>query len=185
LAQKYGTVISLGASFRSANIFDSFDAAQRAELQMQITLAAEIFKSGVGVIVESPGHARPSDIRKVSSVLRGTGLPIMPLGPIPTDVAVGEDHVAAAIGATLMGLDGCAHILAAVTREEHTGGIPSITSTTEAVIAARIAGHILDLELLGDDRADKEISGTRSSNRTCIAGSKTRGCPRCGQSCPL
>lgn len=46
----------------------------------------------------------------------------MPLGPIPTDIAIGMDHIAAAIGATIMGIEGCANIISTVTREEHTGG---------------------------------------------------------------
>jgi phosphomethylpyrimidine synthase len=109
----------------------------------------------------------------------------MPLGPIPTDAAIGEDHVAAAIGATLFGLQGCGNILAAVTREEHTGGIPSVKSTLEAVRASRVAAHIIDLALLEDVATDSRIAGERANSRTCVVGKRSRGCSRCGKACPL
>ncbi|MFC6487704.1 phosphomethylpyrimidine synthase ThiC [Nitratireductor sp. GCM10026969] len=184
-AKKHGTVLSLGASFRSANIFDSLDAAQWAEVEFQIELANMLRADGCDVIIESPGHARPAHIREISRRLSAAGHPVMPLGPIPTDVAAGEDHVSAAIGATLMGLAGAAHILAAVTREEHTGGIPSTASTLEAVRASRVAAHVIDIDRLGDVSADELVVRRRAQARTCVAGRTRRGCDRCADVCPL
>ncbi|MFP2906146.1 phosphomethylpyrimidine synthase ThiC [Pyxidicoccus sp. 3LFB2] len=184
-AARHGTVLSLGATFRSANIFDALDATQQAEIEIQLALAKTITEGGVGVIIESPGHARPADIRRVGAKLAATGYPIMPLGPIPTDAAVGFDHVAAAIGATLLGMEGAAHILAAVTREEHTGSVPSIPSTIEAVRAAQVAAHIIDIHCLGSTEADEQVVSHRSEHHTCVAGKSTYGCSRCGVTCPL
>ncbi|OUS76296.1 hypothetical protein B1748_13630 [Paenibacillus sp. MY03] len=184
-ARKCGTIISLGASFRSANIFDSFDEAQQAEIREQLRLAEMLTKLGVGVVIESPGHARPADINKVAAILKKSGYPIMPLGPIPTDTAVGQDHISSSIGATLMGMAGAAHILAAVTREEHTGGVPTLNSTVEAVQTAKVAAHIIDLHLLTDDHDDYVIAQQRSDNRSCVIGKKGKGCARCGVVCPL
>jgi phosphomethylpyrimidine synthase len=184
-AKRHGTVLSLGASFRSANIFDSLDLAQQAELDFQIRLATSISAEGVGVVIESPGHARPADIRTCASRLAATGFPILPLGPIPTDSAIGFDHVAAAIGATIMGMERAAHILAAVTREEHTGGVPSIDSTVEAVRTARVAARVIDIHRLGATDLDARIVAQRVEHRTCIAGKATAGCSRCGNTCPL
>ena len=184
-AKRHGTVLSLGASFRSANIFDSLDRAQLAEIDFQGRLASTIDEAGVGVVIESPGHARPADIQACAKRLAATGFPIMPLGPIPTDAAVGFDHVAAAIGATIMGMEGAAHILAAVTREEHTGGVPSIDSTVEAVRAARVAAHVIDIHLNDATQQDANIVAQRVEHRTCIAGKRTPGCDRCASTCPL
>lgn len=184
-AKSTGTVISLGASFRSATLFDSCDLAQRLEIERQLELASEISAAGVGVIIEGPGHARPSDISIFASLLRPSGLPIMPLGPIPTDSAIGLDHVSSAIGATLLGLAGCAHVLAAVTREEHTGGVPSLQSTLEAVEAARVAARIIDLEIQNDDAQERLIATERSESRSCVVGKESRGCSRCASVCPL
>jgi len=109
----------------------------------------------------------------------------MPLGPIPTDIAVGMDHVSSAIGATIMGLEGSANILATVTREEHTGGRPTIESTTESIKTARIAAHIIDIHNLNDDMMDLEVARARAESATCVLGSGTKCCDRCQELCPL
>lgn len=184
-AQKHNVCISLGATFRSGNIFDSNDKAQIAEIKNQIELGKMISKSNVGVIIESPGHARPRDIIKISSLLKKEGFPIMPLGPIPTDIAIGMDHIAAAIGATIMGLEGCANIISTVTREEHTGGRPSIESTVESIRTAKIAAHIIDIHRMNDVDLDMSVANTRSISNTCIFGKETKYCDRCGELCPL
>lgn len=184
-ARDAGVVLSLGATFRSANIFDSNDEAQRREIASQIDLANELRASGCSVVIESPGHARPRDIESISDVLATSGYPIMPLGPIPTDAAAGQDHVSSAIGATLLGLRGAAHILAAVTREEHTGGVPSVSSIVEAAEAARVAAHIIDLHTLDDVANDEAAVSWRSGHRTCVVGQAQSGCNRCAATCPL
>lgn len=184
-AKQNSTVLSLGASYRSANIFDSGDAAQVAEINEQVELARDIRSQGVDVIIESPGHARPKDIKRLAGLLRASGVPIMPLGPIPTDSAIGQDHISSAIGAVLLGLEGCAHILAAVTREEHTGGIPSVDSTVEAIAATRVAARVIDLDQLDDDEPDRSIATARSNWKTCVVGKRSGGCDRCAKACPL
>jgi phosphomethylpyrimidine synthase len=184
-AQRVKTVLSIGATFRAANIFDTLDRAQQGEIAEQLSLADSLRRAGVGVIVESPGHARPRDIIRAAKLLSQRGFPIMPLGPIPTDVAIGQDHISSAIGATLMGMHGAAHILAAVTREEHTGGVPTIESTLEAVEAALVAAHIIDIEMLDMVTEDLNIVTERASQATCIAGKASQGCARCASTCPL
>lgn len=184
-ARKHGVTLSLGATFRSANIFDSYDIAQRMEIEAQLAFAERIAGEGVGVIVESPGHARPRDILRITERLKQAGFPVMPLGPIPTDAAAGMDHVSSAIGATLMGMEGCAQILSAVTRDEHTGGIPSVESVLESIRTAQIAAHIIDMHRLDDTDEDLMIAMERSRFHTCIAGKETEMCDRCQDMCPL
>jgi phosphomethylpyrimidine synthase len=184
-AKRTGTIISLGTTFRSANLFDACDIVHWRELDAQIELANRLTMEGVGAIIEAPGHARPSDIRRLAVPLRSAGFPVMPLGPMPTDAGFDQDHVAAAIGASLMGLEGCAQIIAAVTREEHSGGIPTIDSTLEAVACARLAAHVIDLELLGSDLADRAAAMHRATKRTCVVNKHTPGCSRCSTLCPL
>lgn len=184
-ARKHGVVLSIGTTFRSGNIFDSNDKAQRMEIELQISLAKVISQDDVGVIIESPGHARPRDIKEISKVLRRAGFPVMPLGPIPTDVAVGMDHISSAIGATIMGLEGCAHILAAVTREEHTGGRPTIESTIESINATKIAAHIIDIHNNNDTDVDMRIAQSRAKSNTCVYGRGIEYCDRCKELCPL
>lgn len=184
-AHKHKVVLSLGSTFRSGNIFDSNDEAQKMEIEAQIKLAKFISQQNVGVILESPGHARVSDIREISSVLREAGFPVMPLGPIPTDVAEGMDHISGAIGATIMGLEGCSNIIAAVTREEHTGGCPTIESTIEAIKTAKIAAHIIDIHSTNDINADLRVAKARATANTCVLDKATKYCDRCKGLCPL
>jgi phosphomethylpyrimidine synthase len=185
LARAYGVTISLGATFRSASVLDADDAAQRAEINFQGEVAAQLRAEGCSVVVEGPGHASPIAIESLARRMRSTGCPIMPLGPIPTDLSIGQDHISAAIGATLMGLQGAAHVLAAVTREEHTGGVPGISSTLEAIEAAWVAARVIDLHRFGPGVDDFRIADERSEYRTCVAGRTTPGCSRCGTACPL
>lgn len=181
LCKKYDSVISIGTTFRTANIIDSFDEAQKKEIELQMELADIISDNKVGVIIESPGHATPKKIKKICKLLKKRSYPIMPLGPIPTDIAIGNDHIAA-IGVTLMGLEECVQIISAVTREEHTGNIPSIDSMKEAIEAARIAAHIIDININDDYSLDRIIA--RNRVKSCI-GADNEGCSRCGELCPL
>lgn len=184
-ARAHGVTISLGATFRSAAIVDADDDAQRAEIAFQTELAIGLKLDGCSVVIEGPGHASPTAIKKVAARMRKGGCPIMPLGPIPTDRATGQDHVSSAIGATLMGLEDAAHILAAVTRNEHTGGVPQISSTLEAVDAARIAAHVVDLARFGTSAEEVAVATQRAARRTCVLSRTRRGCSRCGNACPL
>lgn len=185
VARRHGVTISLGATFRSGTAFDADDAAQRAEIAFQAELAKDIKLEGCSVIIEGPGHADPNSIQKLAAQLARADCPVMPLGPIPTDLAIGQDHISAAIGATLQGLAGAAHIIAAVTREEHTGGVPRLASTIEAVEAARVAARVIDLALLGPSVEEAAVATARSEHRTCVAGRARQGCSRCGDACPL
>lgn len=185
IAKKYKTVISIGASFRSANIFDSMDECQIEEFTLQKFIADYIYERGVEVIIEGPGHSSPKKLQDVAKYYQQIGYPIMPLGPIPTDTAIGEDHISSAIGATILGMLNCVDIVTSVTREEHTGKIPSIESSIEAIKASKIAAHIIDLNKLEDYSNDKIIVQHRADHQTCIYGKKSSGCSRCAHVCPL
>lgn len=177
--------ISIGASFRSANIFDSLDNCQIEEFKSQKSIADYIYERGVNVIIEGPGHSSPRKLKKIAEHYVEMGYPIMPLGPIPTDMSVGQDHISSAIGATILGMFNCVDIITAVTREEHTGKIPSIESSIEAIKASKIAAHIIDMNKLEDYSLDMEIVKYRSDYQTCIYGKKNSGCSRCAHVCPL
>ena len=177
--------ISIGASFRSANIFDSFDDCQVEEFKIQKEIADYISSSGVSVIIEGPGHSTPKKLKLISEYYNKMGYAIMPLGPIPTDVSIGQDHISSSIGASILGIYGCVDIITSVTREEHTGKIPSTESSIEAIIAAKITAHILNLDKTQDYTEDLKIAKFRADNQTCIYGKNTSGCSRCAHVCPL
>jgi len=179
------TVISIGASFRSANIFDSLDECQIKEFKFQKQIADYIYERGVDVIIEGPGHSSPKMLKEVAKYYRAMNYPIMPLGPIPTDIAIDQDHISSAIGATILGMLDCVDIVTAVTREEHTGKIPTLESSIEAIKASKIAAHIIDLNKLEDYSQDEEIVKYRKDHQTCIFGKNNSGCSRCAHVCPL
>ncbi len=155
-AKRTNTVISIGASFRPGCIYDSMDEVHISEIRQQLKIYNKLKDMGVGVIIEGPGHCRPRDIIKYTKLIRRSNAPIMTLGPMAIDSAVGQDHITGTIGATLLGLKGCANILATVTREEHTGGIPSLRSLIEAIKAYKVVCSIIDLEVLSDDIKERE-----------------------------
>lgn len=182
---KHNVTISIGASFRSANIFDSLDACQIEEFKIQKQIGKYISSKGVDVVIEGPGHSSLKTLKKISAYYNNMNFPIMPLGPIPTDVSIGQDHIASSIGAAVLGMLGCVDIITSVTREEHTGKIPSIGATIEALKAAKITAHTLNIDKVDYLELDKLVCESRIKYKTCIYGKETAGCDRCANKCPL
>lgn len=185
ICRKHTVTISIGASFRSANIFDSLDECQIEEFKIQKKIGDYISNRGVDVIIEGPGHSSMSNLKKISGYYNDMNFPIMPLGPIPTDISIGQDHISSSIGASILGMLGCVDIITSVTREEHTGKIPSTQSSIEAIKAAKIAAHIINIDKVDDVSYDKKIVENRMKNQTCIYEKNTSGCSRCAHVCPL
>jgi phosphomethylpyrimidine synthase len=194
---RHGTALSLGTTFRPASVRDALDQVHVAELAAQRRYAREARRHGVPVLLEAVGHMTLDRAAEFTDVVRNRlehRLPIMTLGPIPTDAAIGGDHVAAAIGGALLASMGGANILNSVTREEHTGGVPSRASILEGLNAARVAAHAANLALGGSTALDDEVADARAEHHTCVvsggifgtsAGEPTAGCSRCGPTCPL
>ncbi|WP_295199535.1 phosphomethylpyrimidine synthase ThiC [uncultured Chryseobacterium sp.] len=185
ICKQHSVTISIGASFRSANIFDSLDQCQIVEFKIQKEIGDYISNRSVDVIIEGPGHSTIASLKKISNYYNAMNFPIMPLGPIPTDVAIGQDHISSSIGAAVLGMFGCVDVITSVTREEHTGKIPSIESSVEAIIAAKITAHIINIDKVGDVSYDRKIVDNRILNQTCIYGKNSSGCSRCAHVCPL
>lgn len=185
ISVKHNMAISIGTSFRSASIIDSFDAAYQAELIEQIKIADYITAGGGTAIIETPGHASPHNITLICDYLnQSSSAPIMPLGPMPTDIGMELDDVAAAIGAVLMGTNHCADLLSIVTSIEHTGGLPDIQTLLKAVDIYTLAKHIIDISKINDCKDDKNISEQRRSFCSCISDNQSI-CTRCSEYCPL
>ena len=69
--------------------------------------------------------------------------PFYTLGPLVTDIGAGNDHITAAIGASLIASSG-ASMLCYVTPKEHLG-LPDSTDVAEGMAAFRIAAHAADI----------------------------------------
>ena len=184
IAKSYGIVVSLGATFRPAGIQDACDEVHLRETEEQLKYCKLLQQEGVQVMVENVGHIALNRLEEHCKRLRQFDAPIMPLGPLPTDCAEDEDHITAAIGASLMGYWNCAHIINCITRSEHTKSFFSIEETLEAIKAAKLAAHIIDVSRGIDMEKDTEMLNKRAVNQSCIKG-KGRDCHRCSMYCPL
>lgn len=150
LMAKYDAVLSLGNGIRAGAIDDSHDRAQMAELIINCELAEEGRKHGCQMMVEGPGHV-PIDEIEANIIIEkrmSGGAPYYMLGPLPTDIGAGYDHITQAIGASLSSRYG-ADLVCYITPAEHLA-LPGERDVREGVRAARLACHIGDIVKLGD-----------------------------------
>ena len=196
--RKYDIVLSLGNTARSGGIHDGRDKAQLEEMRINGELARYARARGVQVIIEGAGgHVRYDRIapliRHYKKVLP---FPLFVAGPLPTDIALGYDHIAGCAGASAASAAG-ADYLCYLTPAEHLG-LPGPEQVKEGLIAFRIAAHIGDIVKYGRDAADREMSLSRAAlNREkqfALAMDETRArqlagdttdCSMCGDYCAL
>ncbi len=142
----HDVTLSLGDGLRPGAIFDAHDRAQMAEMIILGELAQRARAAGVQVMIEGPGHVPLSRIAADMTMQKRIcgSAPYYVLGPLPTDIAAGHDHIAGAIGGAIAAAAG-ADFLCYVTPAEHLG-LPTTADVHDGVIASKIAAHIGDLE---------------------------------------
>ena len=165
LMRERDVVLNLGNAMRGGCIHDKIDEFQVSEIVLNSKLAKRANKEGIQVILESlGGHVNANDlikwIQKHKTLTNNR--PLFVSGPLPTDIAVGFDHIAAAIGGAFASGFG-ADYLCMITPAEHLG-LPSIEDIKNGLIACRIAAHVGDsmkfgLNYLFND--DLELSKNR------------------------
>ena len=200
IVKRYDVVISLGDALRPATIHDATDIPQIRELINLGKLTRMARKEKVPVIIEGPGHV-PLDQIEMNIRLEKRicdNAPFYVLGPLVTDIALGYDHIAGAIGGAIAGMYG-ADFLCYVTPSEHLG-LPTVDDVREGVIASKIAAHAADIIRLKDPEIDDELSRARCKLdwdrifELCIDKSikgyhpelrNKRVCTMCGEFCAL
>ncbi len=161
---EYDAVISLGDALRPGAISDAQDELQISELVNNAKLLEKAREKGVQVMIEGPGHMPidkiASDVKMMKSLTKGA--PYYVLGPLVTDIAVGYDHIAAAIGSAIAAAEGV-DLLCYLTPSEHLS-LPTPEQVKEGLIASKIAAHAGDLVKLGNKarRLDDEMSFARA-----------------------
>ena len=204
-ARRYDMVLSLGDGLRPGAIDDATDQGQIQELILLGQLANRARAAGVQVMIEGPGHVPIRDIEANIQLQKKIcqGAPFYVLGPLPTDIAPGYDHITSAIGGAIAGAAG-ADFLCYVTPAEHLR-LPSLEDVREGVIAAKIAAHIADIakELPGARERDRKMAEARKRfdwqaqmdlsidpEKTVALLEKSQsandeGCTMCGEFCAI
>jgi len=163
ICKKYDLVLSLGNTARSGCINDRRDRMQLEEIHENVRLANEAHDAGVPIIIEGAGgHIRSDRIpRYIKYHKKQSAFPLFVAGPLPTDVAVGYDHIAGCAGGSLASAAG-ADYLCYITPAEHLG-LPNPDAVKEGLIAFRIAAHIGDTVKYGKDAQDKHMAQMRAA----------------------
>ncbi|OHE55469.1 MAG: phosphomethylpyrimidine synthase [Thermodesulfovibrio sp. RBG_19FT_COMBO_42_12] len=145
ISKKYDLTLSLGDGLRPGCLEDATDRSQIEELLTIGELRDRALESGVQAIIEGPGHVPLNQIELNIKIQKEIckGAPFYVLGPLVTDIAMGYDHIAAAIGGAIAGASG-ADFLCYVTPAEHIR-LPNIEDVKEGVIASKIAAHAADI----------------------------------------
>jgi phosphomethylpyrimidine synthase len=198
ILKKHDIVLSLGNTMRSGCIHDMRDTAQLSEIKQNVELARKANLAGVQVIIEGMGgHVRADSIAKyVRFHKRKSDFPLFVAGPLPTDIAVGYDHIAGAVGASMASGAG-ADYLCYITPSEHLG-LPGPEQVREGLIAFKIAAHIGDSIKYGLDEKDKNLARKRANldwegqMDYAIDGERARAlapsegpCTMCGDFCAI
>jgi phosphomethylpyrimidine synthase len=145
IVKKHDVALSLGDGLRPGCLDDATDRSQMEELLTIGELRDRALEQGIQVIVEGPGHVPLNQVELNIKIQKEIckGAPFYVLGPLVTDVAMGYDHIAAAIGGAIAGAAG-ADFLCYVTPAEHIR-LPDIEDVKEGVIASKIAAHAADI----------------------------------------
>jgi len=145
ISKKYDVTLSLGDGMRPGAIADATDSIQLEELSTLGKLHKIALEADVQAMIEGPGHIPLNEIEMNIQLEKRlcNGAPFYVLGPLPTDIAAGYDHITSAIGGAIAAAAG-ADFLCYVTPAEHLR-LPTVEDVREGVIAARIAAHCGDI----------------------------------------
>ncbi len=205
IVRPYDMVLSLGDGLRPGCIVDATDSGQVQELIILGELTKRARDYGVQVMIEGPGHVPIKEIQANVELEKSLchGAPFYVLGPLPTDIAPGYDHITAAIGGAIAASAG-ADFLCYVTPAEHLR-LPTIDDVKEGITASRIAAHIADIakgvhgalekDLLMAQYRDEfnwtgqiEISIDPEKTEAFLEKSESasqEGCTMCGEFCAI
>lgn len=165
IAKRYDVTLSLGDGLRPGCLEDATDRSQIEELLTIGELRDRALESGVQAIIEGPGHVPLNQVEMNIKIQKEIckGAPFYVLGPLVTDIAMGYDHIAAAIGGAIAGAAG-ADFLCYVTPAEHIR-LPNIEDVKEGLIASKIAAHAADIAkgILGAIELDRKMARCRKN----------------------
>lgn len=165
ISKRHDLTLSLGDGLRPGCLEDATDRSQIEELLTIGELRDKALEEGVQVIIEGPGHVPLNQVALNVKIQKEIckGAPFYVLGPLVTDIAMGYDHIAAAIGGAVAGAAG-ADFLCYVTPAEHIR-LPNIEDVKDGLIASKIAAHAADISkgVPGAIGLDREMARCRKN----------------------
>jgi phosphomethylpyrimidine synthase len=163
IVKKHDVTLSLGDGMRPGCLADATDRCQLEELLTIAELRDRALEAGVQAIIEGPGHVPLNQVELNIKIQKEIckGAPFYVLGPLVTDIAMGYDHISAAIGGAVAGAAG-ADFLCYVTPAEHIR-LPNVEDVKEGLIALKIAAHAADIAkgIPGADEVDRKMAECR------------------------
>lgn len=195
--KEYGMAVSIGTVFRPATIWEALDDFHREETKLQKKYIDIARSHGVPVMMEGIGHISFDKMKEYANLIRDYGAPLMPLGPMPSDEIIGFDHISNALGGITMAQTGVVGVINSVTREEHTGKVPSFDSILEGLKTAKATAHCYNISKFPNYKKKTEVIGvTRAQHETCVQrggifafesvdDNESNSCTRCRRECPL
>ena len=163
VAQEINLPIGASATLAAANL--AVDAGNRpTEVQIAQEFAKRAIAKGTSIIVGVFGHIDPSKTAFFERVRQEIPVPIGGLGPLATDIALGYDHINAAISVVLFRpyLDW----VSIITPAEHIG-MPNLNDDADGITAFNIARHILDLQSGKGKERDLRMAEARTRKLWC------------------
>ena len=196
ILREHNMMLSVGSVFRPSSIHEAMDDIHIEETKRQKYFIDLAKKHGVKVQMEGIGHISLDRMKAYAELIKSYGAPLMPLGPMPSDEIIGFDHISNAIGATAMALTGVVGMINSVTREEHTGKVPSTESIIEGIQTAITVAHCYNISRFPQYMKETEtVSLMRSQYATCVMRGgifsyetdkkEMKSCSRCKRECPL
>ena len=166
---EYGMAVSIGTVFRPATIWEALDSFHREETVLQKKYIDIARKHHVPVMMEGIGHISLDMMDSYADLIRTYQTPLMPLGPMPSDEIIGFDHISNALGGLAIAQTGVVGMINSVTREEHTGKVPSYDSILEGLKTARVVAHCYNISKFPQYKKATEVIGvTRAQHQTCV-----------------
>lgn len=204
---KFNVPLTFISSCRSGCLADGFDSIQVHEWKIIRGLVERAHEKGVSCIVDGLGHMNMNQIRKAVLTVKKIchHIPLGVMGPVPSDRALGYEHIGNAIGTAVAVAFG-ANYCQSCARTEHLG-IPEACDVPDTIGASLLATYIGDLSKYGERYAnlDRKMSEARVKNqwgkqlalalepvgaretfeRVGPKNKEGKGCSICGDLCPF
>ncbi len=142
---KFNVPLTFICSCRSGCLADGFDSIQVQEWKIIRSLIERAHNKGVSCIVDGLGHMNMNQIKKAVQTVKKIchGIPLGVMGPVPSDRALGYEHIGNAIG-TAVAVSYGANYCQSCARTEHLG-IPQECDIPDTIGASILATYIGDL----------------------------------------